>query len=82
MSAQRRKVLRVIGWIVVATIASGCSHHARRVNCDGRLVPINLPAPKVKEESKAIKGGQKEMPSPRSDAAPSPRTLEEEVRPR
>jgi hypothetical protein len=30
---------------VVAVILAGCSTQARRVDCDGRLRPINAPAP-------------------------------------
>jgi hypothetical protein len=30
---------------VMAGLLSGCSMQARRVDCDGRLRPINAPAP-------------------------------------
>ncbi|MBX3648570.1 MAG: hypothetical protein KF766_12955 [Rhodocyclaceae bacterium] len=30
---------------VMAGLLSGCSTQARRVDCDGRLRPINAPAP-------------------------------------
>ncbi|MBK7250650.1 MAG: hypothetical protein IPI06_07200 [Gammaproteobacteria bacterium] len=30
---------------VMAGLVSGCSTQARRVDCDGRLRPINAPAP-------------------------------------
>ena len=30
---------------VLAGLVSGCSTQARRVDCDGRLRPINAPAP-------------------------------------
>lgn len=32
--------------VLVSVIASGCSTQARWVNCEGRLDPINRPAPK------------------------------------
>lgn len=43
-------------WLAIAfgmlgVAASGCSTEAHRVDCDGRLEPINLPAPKQAEAS-------------------------------
>jgi hypothetical protein len=31
--------------LCVLALVSSCSHQARRVNCDGRLEPINTPTP-------------------------------------
>ena len=35
----------VAGVAVAAVLLTGCSTQARRVDCDGRLRPINAPAP-------------------------------------
>lgn len=43
MSIQRMKRLGIA--VLAVLIASGCSTQARRVNCDGRLEPINQLAP-------------------------------------
>lgn len=32
--------------VVTVLAGQGCSTQARRVDCDGRLTPINAPAPK------------------------------------
>lgn len=36
--------------LLVGVLTSGCGTQARWVNCEGRLEPINQPAPKVIEE--------------------------------
>jgi hypothetical protein len=42
------KTLRAVSALFVAgLLASGCSTQARWVNCEGRLEPINQPAPKA-----------------------------------
>jgi hypothetical protein len=33
--------------IVIAASLAACAHHEARVDCDGPLRPINLPAPKT-----------------------------------
>lgn len=48
MRVARSRWLRVGLVIAFAGIAAACSTQARRVDCDGRLEPINQPAPKVK----------------------------------
>ena len=35
---------------IALTLASCAHHHAVQVNCDGRLRPINIPAPVAPEE--------------------------------
>lgn len=42
--------LLVVAWLT----ASGCSTNPARVNCEGRLEPINLPAPNAKETSEDL----------------------------
>jgi hypothetical protein len=39
----------LMNWLVVLAVVgiAGCSTQARWVNCDQRLVPINVPAPKA-----------------------------------
>jgi hypothetical protein len=39
-----------VALVLVGLIAAGCSTQARRVNCEGRLEPINRPASKNKAE--------------------------------
>lgn len=41
----------VIVCTMLGTAASGCSTQARRVDCEGRLEPINAPALKERETS-------------------------------
>ena len=39
-------MLKIQGCLLGLTLAlSACAHHALRVNCEGPLRPINLPAP-------------------------------------
>jgi hypothetical protein len=40
--------MRLVQWMLILILA-GCSHQPKRVECDQHLVPINLPAPVVKE---------------------------------
>lgn len=44
MPASKARV-SFVGIAVAAVILVGCSTQARRVDCDGRLRPINAPAP-------------------------------------
>jgi hypothetical protein len=37
----------VILLLLLLLLATGCTHREVRVDCDGPLRPINLPAPKV-----------------------------------
>jgi len=50
MSIYRRSWSAVVALLIVA-IANGCSTQAKRVNCDGRLEPINQSAPKMPRAS-------------------------------
>lgn len=42
---QRLKYPRVAA-IITTMLITGCASHARKVDCDSILVPINTPAPK------------------------------------
>ena len=44
MSRIKAKVALVLA-AVMAGLMAGCSTQARRVDCEGRLRPINVPAP-------------------------------------
>ena len=44
MNALKRHVTRSLA-VALLALAVGCSSHPRRVDCDGRLSPINPPAP-------------------------------------
>src|ERR1700731_956126 len=48
IQAGRRQALRRFSRFTVATLSivlAACAHHPASVHCDGRLEPINLPAP-------------------------------------
>ncbi|MGH8241650.1 MAG: hypothetical protein ACREXP_32155 [Steroidobacteraceae bacterium] len=51
MSAHRSRLLGV-ALLLVSLMASACSTQARWVNCEGRLEPINRPAPKKETSSR------------------------------
>ncbi len=61
MRTQELRRLRVGALVLAVAIACGCSGQARQVDCDGRLEPINRPAPKILESSS----------KPEKQAAPS-----------
>lgn len=48
MNIRRTRWLGIGLVILLVVFTSACSTQARRVDCDGRLEPINRPAPKVK----------------------------------
>lgn len=45
MSAQSGQSMIRCMVLCALALASGCSHQARRVDCEGRLEPINAPTP-------------------------------------
>ena len=44
---------------LIAALTAGCASHPSKIDCDGRLRPINLPAPK----STADASGGEVLPS-------------------
>lgn len=65
MSAPRSRRV-VIALVLASVIASGCSTQARWGNCEGRLEPINRPAPRGKDASST----GPTSPGPKERAAP------------
>jgi hypothetical protein len=45
-----RVITAIVTGIVLAMFLSACASRAPRVNCEGRLQPINLPAPAGDED--------------------------------
>lgn len=45
-----------VGLAVLAVLAAGCSTQARKVDCDGPLRPINVPAPSAVVPEPAVEG--------------------------
>lgn len=65
MRTQELRGLRAGALALALAIASGCGGQARKVDCDGRLEPINRPVPRILESP----------PQPEKQAAP-PRNSE------
>jgi hypothetical protein len=45
-------------FVVALALAGGCSHQPKRVDCDGRLEPINPPTPVVHSEKSSGTGSE------------------------
>ena len=45
MTVKRTHTLAVGATVLLALAMAGCSTEAKRVDCDGKLKPINRPAP-------------------------------------
>jgi hypothetical protein len=45
MTVKRTHTLAVGATVLLALAMTGCSTEAKRVDCDGKLKPINRPAP-------------------------------------
>ena len=48
MRHRRQQLCAVALALLVSAVVTGCATHAPRVNCGGRLEPINAPAPAAK----------------------------------
>lgn len=54
----------IVSLACVMLVASGCASHRAAVRCNGRLEPINTPAPR-------IKAARDPMPAPMTRASPA-----------
>jgi hypothetical protein len=48
MNRLNRNLSRSLAMALLMVLVMGCSSYPRRVDCDGRLTPINPPAPAAK----------------------------------
>jgi hypothetical protein len=44
-------------WSALSIVLAACVHHPASIHCDGRLQPINLPAPIHPDGADAARGG-------------------------
>jgi hypothetical protein len=52
----QRTEIRTFGMAMLVMLAAACAHRAPRVDCDGKLQPINPPAPVRQDEAPRAPG--------------------------